>query len=186
MTFGYSPNQLTFAEDNKGPEQLLTVRRDFSNTKEYMEKLRPYVDKIRCEHKKRKDNRIRSNLSYINKKRSQKNLAVNDVVLLQNLHLSAGRGMKAIASPGIIIDVCKSGNAALVQSLLTERVVKYNFTYLKKITKPLFAQLPETWQIKVREATGRDTRNLSSQDSELIMSKCRRICWSSNKLFSFC
>ena len=137
MTYGYSPNQLAFGEDNM-PQELLSLNRDYSNVNEYMERLTHYVERIRKEHKKRKERRIRSNLAYINKKRLNKNLAVRDIVLLQNLHLSPNRGMKAAGTPGIILDVCKSGNSALVQSLLTMRVVKYSFTYLKKLTKPLF------------------------------------------------
>ena len=122
---------------------------DFSNKKEYFEKFKPHVDKIRSQFKKKKEQRIKSNLLYINKKRGKKNFIVGDLVILQSLHLTAGRGMRAIGAPGIILDICKSGRSALVENILTNRIAKYNYSYLRRITTPILTRLPDNWKSEI-------------------------------------
>ena len=131
-TFGVSPTQVMFGEELLPSGELLELNMDYSNTKEYFEQLKPYVDRIRSQFKKKKENRIKYNLSYINKKRSKKDFIVGDLVTLQSLHQAVARGMRAIGAPGIILDICKSGKSALVENILTNRIVKYNFSYLKR------------------------------------------------------
>ena len=145
---------------------LLGLHRNYSNAQEYTDKLKTYVEKIRKEHKRKKEQKIRSNLTYINKKRVNKVFQPGDIVLLQNLHLTANRGVKAASTPGVVLEICSSGKSALVQSLLTSRVVKYSFSYLKKMTKPMFAQLPELWQRKVTQTTQVPPIDFPSQGTE--------------------
>ena len=101
--------------------------------KEFVDKQIPYLNKVRQVHKKRKLDRIQRNLLYINKKRANKRFVPGDLVLFQNVTLSAGRGTRATYKPAIILDICKSNNAALIQDLGTKRVIKYSFSHLKKV-----------------------------------------------------
>ena len=116
-----------FGEELLPRGELLELNMDYSNTKEYFEQLKPYVDRIRSQFKKKKENRIKYNLSYINKKRTKKDFIVGDLVILQSLHQAVARGMRAIGAPGIILDICKSGKSALVENILTNKIVEYNF-----------------------------------------------------------
>ena len=86
-------------------------------------------------------------------------------MLLQNLHLSAGRGLKMSGTPGTILEICKSGKSALVQSLSTNRVVKYNFSYLRKVSKPIFSRLPDDWKRKIEELSDNDAQGIPLQGS---------------------
>ena len=116
--------------------------------------------------RKGKNNGKKSNLLYINKKRTKKNLLTGDLVILQNLHLTKGMGMRAIGSPGIILEICKSGKSALVQNLLTQRIVKYNLSFLRRVTKPLFAKFPDDWKEQIVGTTRKEPRDSSSSESQ--------------------
>ena len=143
---------------------LIGLKADYSNTKEYFEKLKPYVENIRAQFKKKKEQRIKSNLLYINKRRGKKDFVTGDLVILQSLHLAAGRGMRAIGAPGIILDICKSGKSALVENILTNRVAKYNFSYLRRISTPIFAKLPDRWKDQIQKIHGAAPRDSTSPE----------------------
>ena len=165
MTFGYSANQITYGDDFFPHNELLALDENLTNTQEYFFKLKEFVEAARRQHKRKKDLRIKSNLLYINKRRTKKDFKIGDVVLLQNLHLSAGRGLKMTGTPGVILEICKSGKSALVQSLSTNRILKYNFSYLKKVSKPVFSRLPDDWKRKIEEIAENDAQGLPSQGS---------------------
>ena len=166
QTFLASPAEVTYGEELLPKGNLLELEQDYANTKEYFDRLKPHVENIRAQFKKRKEQRIKSNLLYINKKRTKKNLLTGDLVILQNLHLTKGMGMRAIGSPGIILEICKSGKSALVQNLLTQRIVKYNLSFLRRVTKPLFAKLPDDWKEQIVGTTRKEPRDSSSSESQ--------------------
>ena len=166
-SFGLSASMVTFGEELLPQGSLLKLDPDYSNTKEYFEQMKPHVDKIRAYYKRRKDQRILSNLLYLNKRKRKKELVVGDVVIIQSLHLTAGRGVRATGSPGIILDICSSKKSALVENLLTGRIVKYNFSYLRRLTKPLFAKLPDNWKREIEKLNRADPRETSSSERDL-------------------
>ena len=165
-SYGYSPSQVAFGEETLPRGDLIELRTDYSNTKEYMDQLKPFIEGVRKQHKKKKEQRIKSNLLYINKRRGKKDFVTGDAVILQSLHLTSGRGMKAIGAPGLIIDICKSGKSALVENILTHRVVKYNFSYLKRITTPILSKLPDEWKRRIEEISEAAPRDSSSQETQ--------------------
>lgn len=83
------------------------------------------------------------------------------------MHLTAGRGMRAIGAPGIILDICKSGKSALVQNILTHRIAKYNFSYLRRITTPILTRLPENWKNEIKNLDRVCPRDSSSAEENL-------------------
>ena len=114
----------------------------------------------------RKMDRIQRNLSYINRRRVTKNFQQGDIVLIQSVALAANNAGRCTYRPAIVLDITRSGTCALVQALGSSRVLKYHFTYMKKLTRPLFAQLPDNWQREVTESIDKRMDELSSQELE--------------------
>ena len=129
-----------------------------------MESLKQKLSIIRKEHIKRKLDRIDRNLFYINKKRINKKFKAGDLILYQNVRLQGQKASRCIYTPGIILEINKSGNSANIQSLITKRIIKYNFSFIKKITKPLFYKLPPTWKKLILESVRRP-EEIPSQDT---------------------
>ena len=165
LAFLASPTEVTYGEELLPKGNLLELDQDYANTREYVEHLKPHVENIRAQFKKRKEQRIRSNLLYINKRRAKKDLVSGDLVILQSLHLTKGMGMRAIGTPGIILEICKSGKSALVENLLTQRIVKYNLSFLRRVTKPMFAKIPDDWKSQIIGAERATPRDSSSSES---------------------
>lgn len=68
--------------------------------------------------------------------------------------------------PGTLLEVNKSENSALIQTFHTRRVIKSNFTFVRKLIKPLFIQLPEEWQKLVKDSlrqAGNEETHFDSQ-----------------------
>ena len=124
------------------------------------------MEGVRKTHRARKLNRIYRNLNYINKKRVNKTFQQGDLILIQDVALAANNAGRCTYRPAIVLDITQSGNCALVQTLGTNRVLKYHFTYMKKLTRPLFAQLPENWQGQIISSLDRRVEDLSSQEME--------------------
>ena len=57
-SYGVSPIQVMFGEETLPRGDLIKLNTDYSNTKEYFEQLKPYVDKIRSQFKKRKNKEL--------------------------------------------------------------------------------------------------------------------------------
>ena len=131
-----------------------------------MDALVPYVESARQKHRKRKLDRIFHNLSYINRNRATKTFKAGDVVLIQDVRLIANKVGRSTYRPAIILDITKSNSCALVQALGSNRVLKYHFTYIKPLTKPLFLKLPSNWQNEILEATQVDFEDSTGQDME--------------------
>ena len=164
MTYGYSANELTYGLRDPHPTDLISLNIDASNIDEYIEKLRPYVERIRKIHKARKIDRIYRNLRYINRSRKTKVFHPGDLILIQDVRIMGNRAGRSTYRPAIVLDITKSNSCALVQTLGSNRVLKYHFTYIKLLTRPLFNQLPIGWQDQILEATQGSVRDSPSLD----------------------
>ena len=166
MSYHHSPNQITFGSNDEHRANLITLNKELTNVDEYVEKLIPFVEKVRKDHRKRKLDRVYRNLSYINRNKTTKTFEPGDVVLIQDVRLIANKAGRCTYRPAIVLDITKSKSCALVQALESNRVLKYHFTYIKPLTKPLFLKLPEHWQNKVIEANRGELDDSGSQDFE--------------------
>ena len=167
MSYSASPNQLTFGRNDPHAADLITLKRDLSNIDEYIKELLPYVEQIRKVHRARKIDRIHRNLRYINRSRRTKTFNPGDLVLIQNLKLAANRVGRSTYRPATVLDITKSKSCALVQALGSNRVLKYHFTYIKPLIRPLFNKLPNEWQRQVLQATQGRLRELPSQEMDV-------------------
>ena len=115
-------------------------------------------------HKARKIDRIYRNLRYINRSRKTKVFHPGDLILIQDVRIMGNRAGRSTYRPAIVLDITKSNSCALVQTLGSNRVLKYRFTYIKLLTRPLFNQLPIGWQDQILEATQGSVRDSPSLD----------------------
>ena len=166
MSYQHSANELTFGRNEPQTSDLITLKTDLSNMDEYVRHLVPHVEQIRKEHKARKIDRIYRNLRYINRSRQTKKFSPGDVVLLQDCKIASNKVGRSTYRPATVLDITKSNSCAIVQALGTNRVLKYHFTYIKPLTKPLFYKLPRGWQEKVVEATHGRVQDSPSQEIE--------------------
>ena len=47
--------------------------------------------------------------------------------------------------------MCKHDTRCVIQSLVSKRILKYNFSYLRPLVTGRFNSLPQGWREKVRE-----------------------------------
>ena len=87
------------------------------------------------------------------------------MVLYKNVRLEGLKASRCIYTPGIILEVNESKNNCSIQSIITNRIVKYNFSFLKKVTKPIFYKLPSSWKGPILEAV-RKPGAISSQETD--------------------
>ena len=166
LEYGATPVQLMFGTSNSRSIDLLTFKKDFSDVPEYISQLEKFIEEARKIHRKRKIQRIHHNLNYINSKRNTKNFKPGDLVLVQDINLVGQRNARTLYFPGTLLEVNKSENSALIQTFHTRRVIKSNFTFVRKLIKPLFIQLPEEWQKLVKDSlrqAGNEETHFDSQ-----------------------
>ena len=76
---------------------------------------------------------------------------------------------KILYQPAIILEVLPSKAYAYIQSLVTKRILKYSFSYLKKIkdlNQLSRLSLPEDWQRLISDATRQRQIRISRRRSE--------------------
>ena len=166
LTYHHSPNQVTFGQNEPHASDLITLKKDLSNIDDYVKKLIPYVEQIRKTHRERKIDRIYRNLRYVNRNRKTKTFNPGNLVLLQDVTLAKNRVGRCTYRPATVLEITKSNSCALVQTLGTNRVLKYHFTYIKHLTKPLFNKLPQGWQTQVIEVTQGNLQDSPSQGAD--------------------
>ena len=161
-----------FGSSNRNETDLLSFNHDLEDIDAYMGRLTTFIQEARKTHKKRKTARMLHNLRYINHRRSPKTFQPGDLVLCQNINLVGCRTARTLYFPGILLEINKSQNLALIQTFHTKRIIKCNFSFVRKLIKPMFLKLPEDWQAEIirsiREKVGRD---FSSDDSDAEISQ---------------
>ena len=160
LEYGYSPVQLMFRSSNRNETDLLSFNHNLEDIEAYMERLTTFIQEARKTHEKRMSARMLHNLKYINLRRSPKTFQLGDLVLCRNISLVGCRTAKTLYFPGILLEVNKSQNSALIQTFHTKGVIKCNFSFARKIIKPMFLKLSENLQAEIirsiREKVGRD------------------------------
>ena len=147
----------------------ICIDENYSNPREYVESMIKRVEEIRAQYIKRKARKARSNLHYLNKTRRGRTFAEGDVVLYKNVHLQKSSSTsKILYKPAIITEILPSKVHANIQSLVTSKILKYSFLYLKKINKMSQVSeipLPMEWQRRLIEAIRRKDEHDEEEES---------------------
>ena len=167
--YGYSSEFLTYFNTSRNISPI-KVHSDFANYQEYIEDVRQQIEKIRSQFAKAKRDKIKSNLYYINKRRKPRIFEEGCVCLYRNIHLQKQMGTNRILyKPCIVIENLPSGTHCFIQSLVSNRILKYSYQYLKPI-KSLNAlsriSLPLEWQEKIREAMNRGNMTVETSEND--------------------
>ena len=76
------------------------------------------------------------------------------MILYKNVHISRGAGTSRILyKPGVIVETLLSGTHCCIQSLVSGRILKYSYSYLKPfkdLSQLSRISLPREWQEKIR------------------------------------
>ena len=167
--YGYSPEMLTYYNVSRNISPI-KLHVDFSNFREYVENVRENIDRMRRQFTKAKIEKIKSNLFYINKRRKPRKFDEGTVCLYKNVHLERGMGSNRILyKPCIVIENLRSGTHCFIQSLVSNRILKYSYQYLKPIrnlNSLSRLSLPLDWQEKIREAMKSDVGSIKISDNE--------------------
>ena len=90
--------------------------------------------------------------------------------LYRNIHLQNGMGSNRILyKPCIIIENLQSGTHCFIQSLVSNRILKYSYQYLKAIRSLNSLSrmlLSLEWQTKINDAVSTSRRPKSGDNSE--------------------
>ena len=111
------------------------------------------------EHRKiflrNKSKKSRDNMYYINKRRKALDFSTGYVVMYKFLHLQkVCSTQKVLYHPAVITYIYPSNTHCDIQSLVTDRKLKYSFTYLKpfkELSNSMRYTLPTSWQQKIKE-----------------------------------
>ena len=169
--YGYSSEFLTYFNISRNISPI-KLHVDFENYRAYIEDVQEKIGKIRKQFAKAKREKIKSNLFYINKRRRPGAFEEGCVCLYRNVHLQKQAGTNRILyKPCIVIENLPSGTHCFIQSLVSNRILKYSYQYLKKINNLNSLSrisLPLGWHEKIREALSKGANYVgeSNDDSE--------------------
>ena len=131
------------------------------------------IQKHRTIFLRNKSKKSKDNLYYINRRRKARDFSAGDVVMYKFLHLQKGSStQKVLYHPAVITYIYPSNTHCDIQSLVTDRKLKYSFTYLKpfkELSSSMKYTLPTSWQQKIKEKLSMNGENQieSNHSSEM-------------------
>ena len=91
------------------------------------------------------------------------------MVLYKNVHINRGAGTsRVLYKPGVIVETLLSGTHCCIQSLISRRILKYSYSYLKPfkdLSQLSRIALPNAWQEKIREVLSDNVGDEVGSDS---------------------
>ena len=94
-------------------------------------------------------------MHYMTKRRKARDFSAGDVVMYKFLHLQKESStQKVLYHPAVITYIYTSNTQCNIQSLVTDRKLKYSFTYLKhfnELSSSMRYTLATSWQQKIKE-----------------------------------
>ena len=169
LSYGFSSEELTFYNTIRKLSPI-ELGNDYANYETYIKDVFTKIREIRKQHVKAKTNKIRSNLNYINKRRKNRKFEVGSLCFYKNLRVQKGMSIDRILyKPGIIIENLPSGTHCYIQSLVSNKILKYSFQYLKPVkdlSRLSRLALPLEWQKLIVEKIPNYLSNLE-EDSDV-------------------
>ena len=151
--YGFSSEEITFGNVTRKISPI-KLNEDLSNFEECIRITLRKLKQIRAQHRKAKALKIKNNLTYINQRKKKRTFEEGQVILYKNVHISRGAGTSRILyKPGVIVETLLSGTHCCIQSLISGRILKYSYSYLKPfkdLSQLSRISLPREWQEKIR------------------------------------